>query len=130
MVDKILRWRIKYNAGGQNIPQADKILRRRVKFFPRAVVPTKKSFFTQSLTVPKMSHSAENVAQCRKTLYPTLKHYRSYSLSLSTSLYIDNHSAQPIRIQHDPSRQPRVYSHTTTPGVEDPSRLSARVGSL
>ena len=62
-------------------------MRGRVKLFPPAAGPSKKINF-----YPK-SHSAENVAQCRKTLYPILKHCRSYSLSLSTSLYIDNHSA-------------------------------------
>ena len=66
IADKLFRWRINFCGGGLNIPQADKILRGRVKFFPPAAGPSKKNQFLPK--VPKMSHSAENVAQCQKTL--------------------------------------------------------------
>ena len=59
-----------------------------------------------------MSHSAEKPYTLPlPKLFPIFKHIFIHSLGSIP---------HPIRIQHDPSRQPRVYSHTTTPGGGGP----------
>ena len=73
MADKLFRWR-KNNAGAGEIIRAGGDRHTKIIFYP----------VYKSLTVPKMSHSAENVAQCRKVpknLLPIFGEAFTFSIS-------------------------------------------------